>query len=220
MRGAPVPYPFTWAGRLCVLLALAKLALLVPILGRYGWHRDELYFLAAGRHLALGYVDFPLLTAVAARLVDATIGPSLVSLRLLSSLLAVVAAVAAGAIAREFGAGQRLQVLATAAWLVTPYALGGAVLFHPTFLELAATALALLAAVRLVVRSEPRQWLLLGLWGGLGLESKYTIVVPLAAFLAGCALWRRDLLVRREALFGVLIALGLLAAERHLGDHA
>jgi Dolichyl-phosphate-mannose-protein mannosyltransferase len=192
------------------MLALAKLALLVPILGRYGWHRDELYFFAAGRHLAAGYVDFPPLTAVAARLVDATIGPSLVGLRLLSSLLAVAAAVAAGAIARELGAGQRLQVLATGAWIVTPFAVGGAVLFHPTFFDLAATALAMLAAARLVVRSEPRQWILLGLWGGIGLEAKYTIVVPLAAFLAGCALWRRDLLLCREAGFGVLIAGGLL----------
>ena len=97
MRGAPAPYPFTRAGRLCVLLALAKLALLVPILGRYGWDRDELYFLAAGRHLAFGYVDFPPLTARRrARSSTATIGPSLISLRLLCSLLAAVAAVAAG----------------------------------------------------------------------------------------------------------------------------
>ena len=110
-------------------------------------------------------------------------------------------------------------MLATAAWIVTPFALGGAVLFHPTFLDLAATALAMLAAVRLVARSEPRQWILLGLWGGIGLESKYTIVVPLAAFLAGCALWRRDLLLRREAGFGVLIALGLLVPNVDLGDH-
>jgi hypothetical protein len=208
--GATVPYPLTRAGRLCVLLALAKLALLVPILERYGWHRDELYFVAAGRHLALGYVDFPPLTAVAARLVDATVGPSLLSLRLLSSLLAVVAAVSSGAIARELGAAQRLQALVTAAWILTPFAVGGAVLFHPTFFDLAATALAMLAAVRLVARSEPRQWIWLGLWSGIGLESKYTIVVPLAAFLAGSALWRRDLLLRKEAGLGVLIALGLL----------
>jgi 4-amino-4-deoxy-L-arabinose transferase-like glycosyltransferase len=210
MRGAHAPYPLTRAGRLCLLLALAKLVLLLPILTRYGWDRDELYFLAAGRHLAFGYVDFPPLVAAGARLVDSTVGPSLFALRLLCSLLAVVAAVAAGAIARELGAGQRLQVLACAAWIVTPYALGGAVLFHPTFLELAATAMAMLAATRLVVRGEPRQWLLLGLWGGIGLEAKYTIVVPLAAFLVGCGLWRRDLLMRREAAWGVLIALGLL----------
>jgi 4-amino-4-deoxy-L-arabinose transferase-like glycosyltransferase len=208
--GLTAPFAATRGGRLCALLAFAKLALLVPILERYGWNRDELYFLAAGRHLALGYVDFPPLVAVAVRAVDGTIGPSLITLRLLSSLLAAVAAVAVGAMARELGAGPRLQVLATAAWIATPYALGGAVLIHPTFLELAATALALLAAARLVVRAEPRQWILLGLWGGLGLESKYTIVVPLAAFVTGCALWRRDLLLRREAAIGVVIAFALL----------
>ena len=86
--GLTTPFAATRAGRLCALLALAKVALLVPILERYGWDRDELYFLAAGRHLAFGYVDFPPLVAVAARAVDATVGPSLITLRLLSSLLA------------------------------------------------------------------------------------------------------------------------------------
>jgi hypothetical protein len=133
-----------------------------------------------------------------------------VTLRLLSSLLAAVAAVAVGAIARELGASQRLQVLATAAWLATPFGLGGAVILHPTFLDLAATALAMLAAVRLIARNEPRQWILLGLWGGIGMEAKYTIVVPLIAFLAGCALWRRELLRCREAAFGIVIALAIL----------
>jgi 4-amino-4-deoxy-L-arabinose transferase-like glycosyltransferase len=210
MTARPPAFVTTRAGRLCILLALAKVALLLPILRRYGWDRDELYFLAAGRHLAFGYVDFPPLTAVAARLVDGTVGPSLITLRLVCSLLAAAAAVAAGAIARELGAGVRVQVLAAAAWLATPFGLSGAVLFHPTFLDLAATALAMLAATRLLVRSEPRQWLVLGLWGGVGLEAKYTIVVPLAAFLASCALWRRDLLRQREAGAGVLIAVGLL----------
>ena len=208
---APVPFLRTAAGRACVLLALAKLLLLLPIATRYGWHGDELYYLQAGRHLDWGYVDFPPGVAVLSWIVDGIAGPSLFGLRLAGALLALVAAVAAGAIAREFGAGPRLQVLATGAFMLTPFGLGGATTaFNPAFLELAATALAMLAGARLLVRADPRQWLLLGLWGGLGLESKYTIAVPLLAFLAGCALWRRDLLLRREAAFGVVIALGLL----------
>ncbi len=206
-----LPYPLTRPGRLCLLLGLAKVALLVPILGRYGWHRDELYFLAAGRHLAFGYVDFPPLIAVAARAVDATVGPSLVTLRIVCSLIVIAAVVAAGAIAREFGAGPRLQVLAAAAWMLTPFALGGAVLFHPTFLDLAATALLMLTATRLVVTGDPRQWLLFGLWAGVGLEAKYTIGMPIAVFVVGCAVWRRDLLRCRHVLIGILIAVALVA---------
>ena len=200
MRGAHAPYPFTRAGRLCVLLALAKLVLLLPILTRYGWDRDELYFLAAGRHLSLGYVDFPPLTAVAARLVDGTIGPSLFSLRLLSSLLAMVAAVAAGAIARELGASDRLQVLACAAWILTPYALGGAVLFHPTFLDLAATAMAMLAATRLVARERPAPVAAPRPLGRLGLGLLHDRRPARWRSRAGCAFWRRDLLLRRSGL--------------------
>jgi hypothetical protein len=41
----------------------------VLLLGRYGWHRDELYFLAACHHLARGYVDYPPLIALIGRAV-------------------------------------------------------------------------------------------------------------------------------------------------------
>ena len=193
------------------MLALAKLALLVPILGRYGWHRDELYFFAAGRHLAFGYVDFPPLTAVAARLVDATIGPSLVGLRLLSSCWRWLRRSRRGRSHASSAPVSGCRCWRPVHGSSRPSPSAEAVLFHPTFFDLAATALAMLGCARLVVRSEPRQWILLGLWGGIGLEAKYTIVVPLAAFLAGCALWRRDLLRCRQAGFGVLIAGGLLA---------
>ena len=57
-------------------------ALTAPFLGRYGWDRDELYFLSASRHLALGYVDFPPFVAVLAFAVRHVAGDSLVALRI------------------------------------------------------------------------------------------------------------------------------------------
>src|SRR3954452_25010270 len=41
-----------------VVVAL-KCALELAVAGRYGWHRDELYYAVAGLHLQGGYVEFP-----------------------------------------------------------------------------------------------------------------------------------------------------------------
>jgi hypothetical protein len=50
-----------WFGATVILGYLASLKLLVHLLtnGNYGYFRDELYYVAAGERLALGYVDFP-----------------------------------------------------------------------------------------------------------------------------------------------------------------
>ena len=71
-----------------ILVGLAVGALIalitIPFLGRYGWDRDELYYLTASHHLAFGYVDFPPLIALLAWLVHAVFGDSLDALRLVS----------------------------------------------------------------------------------------------------------------------------------------
>ncbi len=72
-----------------VLLIIAvKIAINMAVASRYGWHRDELYYADAGRHLSLGYVDFPPITAWLARLGSLLFGQSLAGLRLLAVLAA------------------------------------------------------------------------------------------------------------------------------------
>ncbi len=51
-------------------LGAFKLLLHLPVLGRFGYHHDELYFLACGRRLAFGYVDHAPLVPWIARLSD------------------------------------------------------------------------------------------------------------------------------------------------------
>ena len=63
-------------------------ALLVHLLtnGRYGYFRDELYYIACRRHLAFGYVDQPPLSILLLRLSQLLLGDSLFAIRLLPAL--------------------------------------------------------------------------------------------------------------------------------------
>ncbi|MEP6526516.1 MAG: hypothetical protein ABJA86_05070 [Nocardioidaceae bacterium] len=54
MTTAPVGAP---AWRAIGLVAVPVGVALFALSARYGYHRDELYFLAAGHHLAWGYPD-------------------------------------------------------------------------------------------------------------------------------------------------------------------
>jgi hypothetical protein len=51
-----------------VALALVTLAIHTATNGNYGYHGDELYYIASGHHLAFGYVDYPPLVPLWAHL--------------------------------------------------------------------------------------------------------------------------------------------------------
>jgi hypothetical protein len=83
-----------------LLLGGVVALLLLAFAGGYGYHRDELYFLVAGRHLAWAYADQGPLTPLLAHAMDALAPGSLTALRVPPALMA-------GATAFEFGCGRR-----------------------------------------------------------------------------------------------------------------
>ena len=89
-----------------VLIAVFSMsALLVHLLtnGRYGYFRDELYYIACARHLDFGYVDQPPLSILLLRLSQLLLGDSLFAIRLLPALAGAAIGALTGMIAREMG---------------------------------------------------------------------------------------------------------------------
>jgi 4-amino-4-deoxy-L-arabinose transferase-like glycosyltransferase len=190
-----------------MLAAIVKLALALPFLARYGWDRDELYFLQASRHLALGYVDFPFVTALVGRVTIDLAGPSLVALRLTGVAAGMAAAVLVALCARELAGGVAAQLLAALAFVLTPYGLGIGAIFHPTMFDLAVWVAFCYLALRILVRPEPRLWPLLGLVAGVGLETKGTVVALLGVFALGLlVVGPRQVLRERRVWTAVAIA--------------
>jgi 4-amino-4-deoxy-L-arabinose transferase-like glycosyltransferase len=105
---------------------LGGLAVLIQMTtnGRYGIFRDELYYLAASDHLALGYVDFAPLIAWLTHASRALFGDSLHAIRLLPALAFGAEATLTGFIARELGGRRWAIFLACGSVLLAPVILG------------------------------------------------------------------------------------------------
>jgi len=199
------------AGRGLTALAAGTAVLLLAVAGRYGYHRDELYFLRAGRELALGYADQPPLTPLLARLMDTVAPGSLVALRVPSALAAAGVVALTGLIAREFGSRRPAQLLAAACAAVSAIVLAlGHLLSTSTMDLLAWTALSWLVVRAL--RDGGRVWLAVGATAGVALENKTLPAFLLAAVLIGVlALGPRTALRSRWPWLGALVALALWA---------
>ena len=165
-------------------LAVLLAGLLLAVAGRYGYHRDELYFLRAGREAAFGYADQPPLTPLLAAAMDALAPGSLLALRLPSALAAAGVVVLTGLLAREFGGGRTAQLLAAASMAVSAVLLLTGHLLSTTTLDLLAwTALSLLVVRAL--RDGGPGWLAAGAVAGLGLENKFQPAFLLAGLGVG-----------------------------------
>lgn len=141
-----------------------------------GFHTDELYYLACGRHPSLGYVDFPPLVPLLGRLETALMGVSPWTLRLLPSLLGGLLVALSGLYVRRMGGSVRLQAIALLSAIAAPYLLGTNWVFQTVTFDQVAWTVALYWFLCLVTDPRPRYWIYLGITLGIGLEVKYTIV--------------------------------------------
>jgi hypothetical protein len=200
------------ATRGLLLVAGVLVALELAVAARFGYHRDELYFLVAAEHPAWGYVDQPPLTPLLAGLAKLLFGGSLLGLRLLPALAGGAVVVGTGAITRELGGGRAAQLVAAACMAAS--GLVGVVHQHSTTTyDVLAWTLLLWLLVRLLRTRDPRLWLPIGAVAGAGLLNKVSVLQFAAAGVVALLLdpGGRRLLRGRWLAGGTLVALALWA---------
>ena len=198
---------------LAVIVGLAVLKLVIHLLtsSSYGYFRDEFYYIAASKHLAFGYVDFPPFIALLTAFVRLTLGDSLLALHLFPALAGTGVIVLTGLMARQLGADNFGQVLAALAVLVTPQYLGMNALLTMDSFDVLAWAAALYVLILILKYDRPKLWLVFGLVMGIGLTIKVTPLYFGLALVIGLALTPYRKYFRSPYLYlGGLIALAFL----------
>jgi dolichyl-phosphate-mannose--protein O-mannosyl transferase len=153
-------------------LAFAQLTLQILFHGDYGYFRDELYYIACSKHLALGYVDQPPLSLFILAVTRWVLGDSLQAIRFFPSLAGAVVVVIAALMTRKLGGGRFAQGLASFSVVAAHVLLGTGRYFSMNAFDVVFWSLALYLVVRIFVEDNPRLWLWFGVVIGLGLLNK------------------------------------------------
>ena len=192
----------------------AVFAVLMALSTRYGFHRDELYFLACARHLQASYVDQPVLTPLLGWVSLKLFGMSLAGLHLWPALAAWATVVVAGLTARELGGGRRAQLVAAVATAAMPALLAAGHLFGPTAFDLLAWAGLALVVIRIGRTGDVRWWLAAGVVLGLGLANKHSVgFFAVAVFIGALLSGGRRLVLNRWFAAGAVIALAFTVPD-------
>jgi hypothetical protein len=190
-----------FARRAVVGVAAAFVALELAVSARYGFHRDELYFLACGRHLAWGYVDQPPFVPLVAWLATHTLGTSPTALRVAPALAGGTAIVLSALMARELGGRRQAQVLAALAGATSPLLLAAFHLLSTAAFDLAFWAAVSFVVLRILRTEDERLWPVVGVLAGVGLLNKFNIAFLLAALAVALIIDHRAGLFRSRWLW-------------------
>ncbi len=146
------------------------------------------YYIDAGKHLSLGYVDFPLFIGLLTAFTHNILGDSLMAYRFFPAITGAIIVLLAGIITRELGGRPLTQFLVALAimmspenlWLSSTLTTGS---FDPLWWVIATYVLVLL-----IKREQPRFWLLFGCVLGIGVMTKLTILFFGVAIVLGLLL--------------------------------
>ncbi|MBB4682936.1 hypothetical protein BJY18_000421 [Amycolatopsis jiangsuensis] len=196
-----------FACRPVALLAAGIAAVLLATAGRYGYFGDELYFLAAGKHLSWGYADQPAVLPALARLMNSLAPGSLVVFRIPAVLATAAGVICTALLARELGGERKAQTRAAAAYAICGQFAGSGHYLATSTVDPLLWTIAIWLLVRWIRTRQDNLLLWLGVVTAVALNVKFLIgafwaVTAVTALVFG----PRDLLRRPKLWAGAGIA--------------
>src|SRR6202166_3094348 len=176
---------FSGGMAIACLLAVAAVLLQIATNGRYGYFRDELYYIATSDHLAWGYVDFAPLASLLLRVSRLLFGDSLHAIRFLPALANGAEIVLTGLITRELGGKRFAVLLACLSVLMAPVILGNGTRFSMNPFEPLFWMGSIYFLLRAMNRNQPVLLVRCGVLLGLGLENKHSTAFFLVSLPTG-----------------------------------
>jgi len=173
-----------------ILIGLSLLKLFIHLFTNafagYGLFRDEFYYIACSKRLALGYVDQPPLSIYVLRLSRFLFGDSLFAVRLFPAFAGALTVFLTGLIVCKLGGRKSAVALASLALIFSPIHLGMSTYYSMNSLDALLWALAAYLLVLIAKNSSPMMgsnalrlgagnralWMTLGIVLGLGLLNK------------------------------------------------
>jgi dolichol-phosphate mannosyltransferase len=203
---AAVPLAMRW--RMAALGSIAFILVLRLIyIGQPNLLPEEAYYWNYAQHLDIGYLDHPPMVAWAIALTTAVFGNGEFGVRIAAALLWLATTCFALAYARNLY-GKSAGLVTAMLVAVLPYTFGAAIIMSPDAPLVAAWAAALFFLERALLGERRRAWWGVGAAIGLGLLSKYTIVLLGPAVLVFVIIdpRSRHWLLRPEPYLGALLA--------------
>ena len=186
------PAPARVAAFDIVLLAafpLLKLALHLLAGEGYGYHRDELYYLACANHLGAGYVDHPALSVIVLSAVRAIAGDAVTTIRIVPAVAGALTVLVIGLMVRRLGGGRFAMALAMLAAVAAPFYLALDAYYSMNAFDLLVWAVAAWMLIPVLQGdATPRTWIWLGVLIGVGLENKISVLWLAGALFVGLLL--------------------------------
>ena len=190
--------------RLILFLALVKFVL--PFLlqsNYYEPHRDELLYLAEGRHMAWGYMEVPPLLSVFAWLVHAC-GNGMFWIKCWPSLFGALTFILVAKTIVSLG-GKWFALLLGFLPFVTGGYLRVHFLFQPNFLEIFFWTTIAWSMIRFIQTGQQKWLYIFGAGIGLGMLSKYSVSFFVVSILVGLLLTRQRKIWLNPHLYGAAL---------------